>query len=233
MMTEEKWQAGTDPVDMVDFLRGKASDRKFRLFAVACCQRIWHLLDDDAGRDAVEVAERYAAGRSSPLELAAACEAASQVAVESFEQFEDWNCTDGRAIPPQSDALYAAALAAEGRAEPLGPEEGWVGSHWYALTALRLEGRSDASEERWQAALAREIFGNPFRPIVMDPRWQTTKVRLSADAIYRDKAFDRLPALAEALEDAGCRNEALLGHCRSGAEHVRGCWVVDLILGRG
>jgi hypothetical protein len=82
------------------------------------------------------------------------------------------------------------------------------------------------------AELLREVFGNPRRPCVLDPRWLTANVVDLARVIYLERSFDRLPILADALMDAGCENEAILGHCRSGDVHVRGCWVVDLLFGK-
>jgi hypothetical protein len=81
--------------------------------------------------------------------------------------------------------------------------------------------------------LLREIFGNPFRPITLDPDWQTSTVTSLGAAIYLEEAFDLLPILGDALEDSGCNNREVLDHCRSGGEHVRGCWAVDLVLGNG
>jgi hypothetical protein len=86
------------------------------------------------------------------------------------------------------------------------------------------------SERAQHCALLRDIFGNPFRPTALNRAWQTSTVVALAQAIYTDRAFDRLPILADALEDAGCDNADILNHCRQGGEHVRGCWVVDLIL---
>jgi len=82
------------------------------------------------------------------------------------------------------------------------------------------------------AAYIREIFGNPFRPVAIDPRWRTSDVVGLAGAIYEDRAFDRMPVLADALMDAGCADEQVIGHCRGQGPHVRGCWVVDLVLGK-
>ena len=82
------------------------------------------------------------------------------------------------------------------------------------------------------AALLREVFGNPFRPVAVEPAWLTSTVVALAEGIYQDRAFDRLPILADALQDAGCDNEDVLNHCRSDGPHVRGCWVVDLLTGR-
>jgi hypothetical protein len=81
------------------------------------------------------------------------------------------------------------------------------------------------------SAIMRDIFGNPFRPATIDSSALTTTVTRLADAIYQDRAFDCLPILADALEDAGCTNQDILAHCRGG-EHARGCWVLELLLGR-
>ena len=82
-------------------------------------------------------------------------------------------------------------------------------------------------------AAVREIFGNPFRPVTPATSWLTPDVLDLASGIYRERAFDRLPILADALQDAGCDNEAVVCHCRSNELHVQGCWVLDLLLGKG
>ncbi len=82
------------------------------------------------------------------------------------------------------------------------------------------------------AGLLRDIFGNPFRPVAFDPAWLTSTVSALATGIYTERAFDRLPILADALQDAGCDNEDILSHCRGPGPHVRGCWAVDLLTGR-
>jgi hypothetical protein len=89
-----------------------------------------------------------------------------------------------------------------------------------------------AEEELAQSQLIRCIFGNPFRPVAFAPEWRTPTAVALADAIYADRAFDRLPVLADALEEAGCDNLEVLAHCRGPGPHARGCWVVDLILGK-
>jgi hypothetical protein len=76
------------------------------------------------------------------------------------------------------------------------------------------------------------IIGNPFRPVACDPSWRTPTAAALADAIYTDQAFDRLPILADALEEAGCDHPDVLAHCRGPGPHARGCWVVDMILGK-
>jgi hypothetical protein len=74
-----------------------------------------------------------------------------------------------------------------------------------------------------------------FRPVFADPTWLTWQngtIPKLAQAIYQERAFDGLLVLADALEDAGCTYQDILNHCRSGGEHVRGCWVLDLLLGK-
>jgi hypothetical protein len=80
------------------------------------------------------------------------------------------------------------------------------------------------------APLVRDIVGDPFRPATFDPAWRTADVIGLADAAYERRALDRLPILADALMDAACDDEAILGHCRGGGPHARGCWVVDMVL---
>ena len=81
--------------------------------------------------------------------------------------------------------------------------------------------------------MLRCLFGNPFRPVPVIPSaWRTPTVLGMARAIYTERRFEDLPILADALEDAGCTDAALLDHCRGPGPHVRGCWVVDLLLGK-
>ena len=78
----------------------------------------------------------------------------------------------------------------------------------------------------------RGIFGNPFRPVAIDPAWISPTVKQLAEAIYEERAFDRMPILVDALEEASCSNADILNHCCQPGEHVKGCWVVDLVLGK-
>ncbi|MBA4062499.1 MAG: hypothetical protein C0501_02110 [Isosphaera sp.] len=89
------------------------------------------------------------------------------------------------------------------------------------------------TEEAAHRLAARDIFGNPFRPAALDPGWRTGTVLSLARGMWEARDFSGMPVLADALQDAGCPDEEaeLLSHCRSGGEHVRGCWVLDLVLG--
>ncbi len=197
-MTEADWLTVADPDPMLVFLRGKADDRKLRLFAVGCCREVWPQLTDERSRRSVEVAERFADGRATGRELATACRDAMKA-------------TRRRAFP----AAWAAY---------------WTCKRLIAETVWNAAAAASDAGERGQAHLLREIFGNPFRPIVVLPSWLTWNdgaVRKIARAIYDGRNFGDLPILADALEDAGCMDADLLAHCRQRAEHVRGCFAVD------
>jgi len=226
-MTEAEWNTCTDPRPMLEFLEGKASDRKLRLFAVACCRRIWHLLSDERSRKAIEVAERYAEGVVRGTELETAYEAACGVTNGVGNTWDAAQDLGSRYFSEAFDgvagaAAYAAIWAAN--SDDL-LDVGFVAN---AVTfASQAPTRKDAA---W---LLQDVFGPlPFRLVTLDPIWLTNTVTSLAQAIYTDHAFDRLPILADALEDAGCTNADILNHCRQPGVHVLGCWVVDLLLGK-
>ncbi|MBM3982116.1 MAG: hypothetical protein FJ304_18005 [Planctomycetes bacterium] len=83
-----------------------------------------------------------------------------------------------------------------------------------------------------QAARLREVVGNPFRPVAFAPEWRTDTAIALARTMYEAREFGAMPILADALQDAGCDNDDILNHCRGDGPHVRGCWVVDLVLGK-
>jgi hypothetical protein len=121
------------------------------------------------------------------------------------------------------------------RGDPLAPA--LVTARHAARAAADLQGQryvldapATIAEHREQAALVHCLFGNPFRLRPVCAAWLTREVRALADGIYAERAFDRMPFLADALEASGCTNADLIAHCRSGREHARGCWVVDLLL---
>src|SRR5262249_15718432 len=102
-----------------------------------------------------------------------------------------------------------------------------------ARNASVYEGLREADVQATQSALLRDILGPvPFRPVPFQPTWRTPTARGLAQAIYDGRAFDGLPILADALEEAGCDSGEVLAHCRSGGVHVRGCWVLDALLGK-
>ena len=97
---------------------------------------------------------------------------------------------------------------------------------------LLMQDAGGRGEQAAQAALLREIFGNPFRPVAFSADWRTDTAITLARRMYESREFGAMPILADALQDAGCENDDILSHCRGDGPHVRGCWVVDLVLGK-
>jgi hypothetical protein len=221
-MTEKQWAACKIVSNMLPLLGRKASQRELRLFTAACCRRAWHHLTDERSRRAVEVAERFADGQATTEELSAAHESAGKVATRS-------------AGTAAWDPTAAAWYATESRGRP-----NWWSAHLATEAAARHGGqKAKTGERKAQAALLRCIIGNPFRPICIAPAWQTPPVVALARAAYDQRELPagtldlaRLAVLADALEDAGCDQADLLAHLRGPCPHVRGCWAVDLILGK-
>ena len=228
-MTEAEWLACTDIYNMLEYLRGSTSDRKLRLFAVACCQRPYYQVADERQGKAVQLAERMA-----------------DVDVDE----EEWKVVH-QAARELWQAAWAASLAAQQEAPRGAPEveslvdvdmataAGWaiLEDAWeaaYQVTGVEWDEKY-ADEPDHQLALLRDIFGNPFRPVAADSAWLTWHNGLlvtMARQMYDSRDFSDLPVLADALEEAGCDNADILTHCRQPGPHVRGCWVVDLLLGK-
>jgi hypothetical protein len=229
-MTEAEWLSCSDPQPMLEYLRGKAGERKLRLFAVAFCRLQWHLLlADERSQKAVEVAERYADGLAAQPERECAAAEARTAASEAARA--------RRGGDPELSVPALAAYAATAA---------WYTVYHDAGAAARLTCDDDALA--WFAAngievphpkLLRELFGNPFRPAALDPAWLTPDVTALAQAAYDERNLPagtldpaRLALLADALEEAGCDCAEILGHLRGEGRHVRGCWVVDSLLGK-
>jgi hypothetical protein len=221
----------------------RASNRKVRLLACVCCRRIWELLYDERSREAVAVSERFADGLADTRELAAAREAAESAAGTQIQgEGVAWDSMSAGAFGKPSIGWRAFAWAARAAAEAASLET--PDTAVSATISAGLEWGAHANAERIAekigakvlVGLMRDLFGFlPFRLINIPPDWMTwndaTIPKLSKE-IYEVPAFDRLPILADALEEAGCNDADILNHCRRQGEHVRGCWAVDLLLGK-
>jgi hypothetical protein len=237
-MTEAEWLACNDLLEMLAHIADAASERRLRLYGCACCQQIESLLTDERSRRAVEVAEHFAESRARNNELEAArieaLEAIRFVAGlshgSSYERRVAKGAAEaaaklcGKKIHKVIVAIVTAAL------DSVAEAAGLVGARVGAYAVHRHSQRC-ASAKQFTTFLT-DVVGNPFRPVSLDPAWITSDVAALARGIYDDRAFDRMPILADALQDAGCANEDVLNHCRAETVHVRGCWVVDLVLGK-
>jgi hypothetical protein len=225
-MTEAEWLACDKPELMLKHLRSGVSDRKRRLFACACCRKVWRLLPDGYSRAGLEDAERFADGKIGRERMvivheltlpASAYQGVDAATSAAFSAYATTNLSAGSA------ALHAARHTADAGSE----------------ADLANPGGAYSDQRRNQAILLREIVGNPFRPVALDAAWQTPTVASLAQAAYDERLLPsgelepvRLAVLSDALEEAGASSE-LLGHLRSPGPHVRGCWALDLILGKG
>lgn len=223
-MTETEWMNCTDPTPMQEFLRTQltASERKLRLFAAACCRRVWNLLIDKHSRKALTIAERYADGAVTAEKLGFAWGDARRAAQVAHRQ----ECETAEA-----SAMWAVSLLCEA---DIGRTMAAVGLA-ARCEAFPIDQARLADAQREQTLLLRDIVSNPFRPVILAPtvvHWQDATIPKLAQAIYDDRAFDQMPKLADALEEAGCTIADLLNHCRGPGPHVRGCWAVDFLLGK-
>ncbi len=236
--------------------------RQARLFGVACCWRTCRFHSDERIRRIVEVAERYADGLADAAELRAAhrrsntlcgklkptpdCPSNTHVLANAAVA-ANWvsasntrfrtDVRDNSLMPGGYHAAAAGYIA--GAATDVAfyaTQEGANVAELVRRKGIVLgstpAGPIHSAEEAAQSALLRCVFGNPFRPVTFDLRWRTFDVVGLARAIYDEKEFERLPILADALMDAGCEDEQIISHCRGDGPHVRGCWVVDLALGK-
>jgi hypothetical protein len=233
---------------MLTLAAGHVSDRKLRLYLVGCCRRRWELFPDKGSQQALRIAEQFADAAATDTELGQAVLLAREVVESRPRPHSRWQPTDY--VRTAAEAAWIACdsptdlrrlsryrlqleplVWAAGALEPLA-------AAYAAYSTMAIGGGPTLfetvllSEQTAQVHLLRCVFGNPFVYTVPDPRWLTSAVLGLAKAMYAERAFDRLPILADALEEAGCDDEAVLSHCRQDREHARGCWVVDLLLGQ-
>jgi hypothetical protein len=241
-VTETEWLECTQLTRVLHFARDIVSDRQLRLFACACCRRVWDSLDGPC-RSAVDAAERFADGKAQLHELRFCRELAERTLVErqtraenllesARGKYRDYVTVAFR----QARAAFAACSSA--------------GDIWYEDASFDYaDVHDDASPLRSRylhpsslpqlevfrdcCDLYREIVGNPFRDSECADEWRTDTVLAVARRAYDAREFAALPILADALQDAGCDSADLLNHLRDPhAEHVRGCWALDLVLGK-
>jgi hypothetical protein len=201
-----EWETSSDPERMLQ-LHPPGPGRKGRLLLVACCRLCGERLAEGS-RQAVEVGERWADEQANGVERRKARYAAD-AAARRLNQFDlrTW-------------ALQAAMTAHATVFDQPGPDD------FHRATQLL--------KPAFAAALLRDIFGDSVRPVSFAPEWRTDTVLALARTMYASRDFSGMPILADALQDAGCDNEAILTHCRDVTlPHVRGCWVCDLVLGKG
>jgi hypothetical protein len=232
-MTEKEWLAGTDPERMLKYLQSRRLNgyrngrRRLRLVGCACARRAepyltkrgwrWVDLGEQIADDLLKFAER----KRVEAELTGTMDG---------QRPDHW--ADGAAhFTTASTIMFAVRAAAQGAAQAFGT------AAWLQSRDEVAGGEAERAEREVQAKLVRDIFPNPFRPLPFhptsfSPEWRTSTAVALARQMYESRDFGAMPILADALQDAGCDNDEVLSHCRGPGPHVRGCWVVDLVLGK-
>ncbi|HEY1189755.1 MAG TPA: hypothetical protein VGE74_19055 [Gemmata sp.] len=212
-MTEAEWLVSGDTEAMLTLAHCNDT-RKRRLCGCACARGVLHFLNGGPFEDALLACESFADG-AIPREQLIKLHTAVAVAKDQLPKNSE-----------SEEAAWAVYWASDyHRFTQL---HRTVSRAQFAYRARRLE----KVEMTRQAALVRDIFGNPFRPVTFEPVWRTDTAVALAKQMYDSRDFSPMPILADALQDAGCDSTDILDHCRGDGPHVRGCWVVDLVLGK-
>ncbi len=212
-MTEAEWLACGEALRLFCFLGAQMSDRKYRLLQCAWLHEVE--LVDERSKDAVAVAERFADGNATEGEQELALDGARQ-AYES--------CRAPYTI--QARFRAAAAVHAVGAIDTRAMAQRWAS----AIQTVERIGHVQPDDAHCQRI--RDIFGNPFRPVTFSSVWRTSTAVALASQMYESRDFGAMPILGDALQAAGCDSADVLDHCRAPGLHARGCWVVDLVLGK-
>jgi hypothetical protein len=252
-VTEAEWLASVNnPFAMLDFLEGRASERKLRLCAVACCRRIPGIEEDRPCCRGLDAAERYADGVLSNSQRQRVERALLKAMSDGHNRLPQ--VRQGPNGKRRAQALKAALQRAAAVRWTLVVRDKrfYVGAANCASTLVQRNGQlfqldtyrdlKPPQMAEWCQALREigraihDVMGPlPFRKVPVQEMWMANQNRTAeklCQAIYDDRAFDRLSILADALEEAGCTDTDILDHCRGPGPHVRGCWVVDLLLGK-
>lgn len=218
-MTEHEW-LNSDRVltPLMDWLRRRGSSRKFYLAAAGWAQQVENKMTRRRCRALLPLVEEFADGLITAEELYRQMQVAKDDVFDRIAALSVQS-VDGNLLAADRAAVCAAT-----------PTDGWIA----AINALKDAGATGKRSEMnpIQIAVLRDIFGNPFRPASFDPNWRTSTVMALARGMYESRDFSTMPILSDALQDAGCESEDILNHCRGEGPHVRGCWVVDLVLGK-
>jgi hypothetical protein len=236
-MTEQDWLTSSDPVLLMCGLQNRISQRKCDLFDLACAEGVSAAWPDPFCREYHSYMSRVVEGYDPPD--------------DEFDQLRDaidelvrstWDNAQSRF--DERGSLDQTVIEAVRRYDAVALLSSVQVSMewWFWLNSIELVAIPTTPQEAADAIqlgtyrdhlpLLRCIVGNPFRPVTCNPSWRTSTAVSLAEAIYAERAFDRLPILADALEEAGCTQPDVLTHCRGDGPHARGCWVVDLILGK-
>jgi hypothetical protein len=236
MITQRQWEAGWIPAEMLRsaLAWAKNPERKRIFYTAALVRQFWDELPWIC-QMTTELSERLADGEFDEAALGRPLEYIAEGAMYCAEFAPGLAAWE---FPHAGIASYERYLIEAGFGKPRGADfdvgaltkERFVTLAWLAY-AVPANGGSVGADMH-SVPLLHDIFGNPFRPVAFDPAWRTDTVVSLAKGLYESRDFSAMPILADALQDAGCDCDDILNHCRDESlTHVRGCWVVDLVLG--
>jgi hypothetical protein len=213
-MSRARWSSCTDPLQILDWVGAATTDRKLRLFMTAYCRLMWrhaHPFQSDDSYYALIVADRFVEGEATKKEL---------------DKAYFGGADDNAAYMPGCWGIYSLACLAT-------VDDGLAARYREYLEGLEPD-IDEMGQLPKQCKILRDVFANPFRPVNIDVAevCSKTRARKDAESMYESREFSELPALGALLARAGCTDPQILKHCASKGPHVRGCWVVDLILGK-
>ena len=240
-MNSEQWDEAHDPNEMLKFLDYFAHLRKHQLFACACIERVREFVRHEELKSCLDIIRFYPDSPVS-LDTIQLAQTKSDKILEEFKFGPDHPKDFIEYYPGAAIYRFFRWIHDEGMPVGVGSccrtamgRVSWINAiqmdepNKYQ-TAQQIKDTIEQNEALQQCNLLREIFGNPFHPVTTDPIWLTPTVTAMAQAMYEDRNFTAMPILGDALEEAGCDNEDILQHCRDMTGHVRGCWLVDLVL---
>ena len=206
-MDERGWFTATKPQSLFLAASGKTSERKVSLCLCGCIRQFWDALPESSFQLAVEFCERVADHELPHTELGKVHELFRSLPYQEIQSWRAYNAVY-RLVDPNR---YP----------------------WRVMHEVLQVVRDPPGRQRL-CCVIRDVFGTPFRPLVtFSPDWRTDTAVSLARTMYESREFGAMPILADALQDAGCDNTDILDHCRDAKQvHVRGCWVVDLVLGK-
>ncbi len=243
-MTEADWLTGTDFSAHVRFVADRLSPRGQRLLAAGFCRAVAYLFGRPELDEALIGIEHYADDMASPAAVERVRQRCRELAQAFYTEYAvavDMGLGNGLRAYVRSELAWAAAFAAN---SPLPLAEVGVRAARAAVqarTGVVLLVPVESPDSEFAAATAEQslimrgvvwdVVGNPFRLVEFSSEWRTDTAVSIARHMYESREFSAMPILADALQDAGCDSDDVLNHCRHESGHVRGCWVLDGVLG--
>lgn len=223
-VTEDQWLRAAEVREMDARWIAQHNPRKWHLFASACCRRVLALGPDPLLASLIEATEEFADGLRTWKEM-----------TKLRKKFRDEYEMPSGIRTPARKLAFSLSHAVEHLTRRVSHNAQRVTDPCATAAASGANGDWTAAyraEHAVHVVLAHDIFGNPFRPVSFLPEWRTSTVVSLAKSLYESRDFGPMPLLADAIQDAGCEHADILDHCRGAGPHVRGCWVVDLVLGK-